>query len=520
MLYTPGTSQCTITLSSNSQNPLVIDLSSDNSNESVPPSVQIPAGANSATFTASVGSTATGSNAILTATANGTASTVLSYNPTPVVKSIVCTPVSVPAKSTVTCSVTLTSAPQTPQSIVLTSSSSDVSVPAALMINANQTTASFNATAASPSQPETVVITAAALRTAKSAIFSLLTSAAPLTISAPALIAAEPGDNVKFTVAPNSPQGLVVSVSTSNLPPGASFNPALDALTWTPMANQMGSYPMTFTATDSSGATATALVKVNIGATRDAIAAIINAANPTAQGVCSPGALANISGTGFTSQPAMPATGFPLPFELAGVQVSANGQPLPLLFVSSTSINFQCPLLSAGTSFSITVQTEDGTSLNALQNTMPEAAPGIYTLDRSGTGQGSIFIADSTTLAMPFASDLQGRPAHLGESITISTNGLGPTGNGTPELGSPAALPVPTIDSVQVVIGGVTIAPSFSGLAASLVGTYNVSLQLPENVPVGSAVPVYLQVTLSNGTVVTSNQVTMAIDATPSKERP
>jgi uncharacterized protein (TIGR03437 family) len=79
---------------------------------------------------------------------------------------------------------------------------------------------------------------------------------------------------------------------------------------------------------------------------------------------------------------------------------------------------------------------------------------------------------------------------------------------------------VPTIDSVQVVIGGVTIAPSFSGLAPSLVGTYHVSLQLPENVPVGSAVPVYLEVTLSNGIVVTSNQVTMAIDATPSKERP
>jgi uncharacterized protein (TIGR03437 family) len=62
------------------------------------------------------------------------------------------------------------------------------------------------------------------------------------------------------------------------------------------------------------------------------------------------------------------------------------------------------------------------------------------------------------------------------------------------------------------VIGGIPVTPSFAGLAPTLVGTYQVNVQVPENMVTGTAVPVYLQITLSDGTVVQSNTVTMAVD--------
>jgi uncharacterized protein (TIGR03437 family) len=147
---------------------------------------------------------------------------------------------------------------------------------------------------------------------------------------------------------------------------------------------------------------------------------------------------------------------------------------------------------------------------------MPEAAPGLYTLDMSGSGQGTVLIANSNLLAMPAAADLPSRPARRGEYITIWANGLGPVADGAPELGMPASRAAATLNAVRVVIGGAEVKPSFSELAPSLVGTYQVSVRVPEDAPIGSAVPVYLETTLSDGTVVKSNQITIAVDQAPS----
>jgi len=347
------------------------------------------------------------------------------------------------------------------------------------------------------------------------------TSLAQLTLSAPPLIAAVPGDNVQFTVSATSPQGLPVSINANSIPIGASFDPTSHAFSWIPLSNQMGSYSMTFTGRDISGATASAVVKISVATTRDAVGSAQDAASQSPAGVCSPGAVATITGLGFTSQAPTHANGIPLPTQLAGVEVLTNGQALPLFYASSSQITFQCPLSPlAGTALSVTVETEDGTLLlNAFQSKTPEAAPGIYTLDMSGSGQGTVTIGDSTLVAMPVAPDIPSRPAHVGEYITIWANGLGPTTSGAPNLGMSAAVDplVTTTDSVTVVIGGEELQPIFSGLAPSLVGTYQVNVQVPADAPLGSAVPVYIQVTLSDGTVVKSNQVTIAVDVPPSE---
>jgi uncharacterized protein (TIGR03437 family) len=80
---------------------------------------------------------------------------------------------------------------------------------------------------------------------------------------------------------------------------------------------------------------------------------------------------------------------------------------------------------------------------------------------------------------------------------------------------APLAPLVTTKDSVKIVIGGEELMPSFSGLAPLFVGTSKVNVQVPEDAQLGSAVQVYIQITLSDGTVVKSNQVTIAVDLPP-----
>ena len=70
---------------------------------------------------------------------------------------------------------------------------------------------------------------------------------------------------------------------------------------------------------------------------------------------------------------------------------------------------------------------------------------------------------------------------------------------------------VPTKIKVKVVLGDVEIDPEFAGLAPGTVGLYQVNAQVPSVMPAGSAIPLYLKMTLPDGTVVLSNTVTVAI---------
>ena len=81
--------------------------------------------------------------------------------------------------------------------------------------------------------------------------------------------------------------------------------------------------------------------------------------------------------------------------------------------------------------------------------------------------------------------------------------------------GSPAPSDVPALllHSLKVVIGGEEIDPVFAGLAAGVVGLDQLNVQLPDDVSTGNNIPVCVKVTLSDGSTVTTNQVTMAIQS-------
>jgi uncharacterized protein (TIGR03437 family) len=104
------------------------------------------------------------------------------------------------------------------------------------------------------------------------------------------------------------------------------------------------------------------------------------------------------------------------------------------------------------------------------------------------------------------------RPALPGEVLTIHASGLGEVVDGIAAgTAAPLNRPVPTKNQIKLVLGGIEIDPEFAGLAPGTVGVYKVNAQVPTETAAGPAVPLYLKITLSDGTIVQSNVVTVAI---------
>jgi adhesin/invasin len=243
------------------------------------------------------------------------------------------------------------------------------------------------------------------------------------------------------------------------------------------------------------------------------ISLVANAASYIDTG-CSPGTVATLLGSGFVKGNAMVASTNPLATELNGVRVQVNGDYVPLFYASENQLNFQCPVLPPGTPVTFLIQSDTGTSPLA-SSTIQFATPGIFALDGSGKGQGAVLIANTGTIAMKTVAGLPSRPAAPESYISIYAAGLGPT-DVTFQLGSPASLEQLAYVSgqVDVLIGGEKANVTFAGLAPGFIGLYQVNAQVPASTVLGDAVPVQIAVHRPDGTVVTSNVVTIAIART------
>jgi hypothetical protein len=72
------------------------------------------------------------------------------------------------------------------------------------------------------------------------------------------------GRNLEFYVKANDPDGDALTYSSSQLPTGASFDPNTRLFSWTPTYGQMGSYTVTFNATDNGGIQGEAIVVITV----------------------------------------------------------------------------------------------------------------------------------------------------------------------------------------------------------------------------------------------------------------
>ncbi len=243
---------------------------------------------------------------------------------------------------------------------------------------------------------------------------------------------------------------------------------------------------------------------------------IVNAASG-AQGtpsVVAPGSYMAIYGSGLGGSGNPSAMSLPLPTSLNGVQATLGGLPAPLLYAASGQINAIVPQeLSAGNSYPLTIMSATGALLAVPVTLMvQELQPAIYTVDASGSGPG--IVANSVTGQLISATN----PAHASDYLVIYGTGLGPVlgpkGEAGPADGAPApSSPVFHTRAVTTAtIGGVIVPVLFSGLTPTLVGLYQVNIQIPAGVTPGTAVTVVINATdLQTGATAQSNSVTIAL---------
>ncbi|MBL8175230.1 MAG: hypothetical protein JNK48_11220 [Bryobacterales bacterium] len=227
-----------------------------------------------------------------------------------------------------------------------------------------------------------------------------------------------------------------------------------------------------------------------------------NAAIPEEKGKpVAPRSLVILHGENFTPN-AVAAQTPPLPYTLGGVSVEVNGIPAPLVSVSPTRIVFQlAPLWASFRDGAVRVSYLDRNS-QSVAMTFAQEAPGLFSQDSSGTGQGSIrFIQDGVLAAA------SGRAAKPGDLVEIAGNGFGPASIGVAEGGASPALPLAITVLPVVTIGGVPADVISSYQMPGVVGLNAAVVRVPANAPSGPAVPVRLAI---NGAE--SNVVTMAIE--------
>jgi uncharacterized protein (TIGR03437 family) len=234
---------------------------------------------------------------------------------------------------------------------------------------------------------------------------------------------------------------------------------------------------------------------------------VVNAASLAPQAPVVAGSLASLFGTNL------------LPATEDRVLVQMNGITAPVFAATSTQINFQVPWELAGLN-NVTLTVTVGAATSAPTNVaLAAAAPGIFSTNSSGSGQGAILISNTSSIAAPTGAFPGSRPATRpiiqGTTtkqvpdgiISIYCTGLGAVTN-QPPTGVAASGNSLSMSPVRptVSVGGVNAAVIFSGLAPGYSGLYQVDAIILPGTPAGDAVPV--QLTIGG---VSSNVVTIAV---------
>src|SRR5579871_216827 len=229
------------------------------------------------------------------------------------------------------------------------------------------------------------------------------------------------------------------------------------------------------------------------------VSGIVNDASYVAPVVA--GSIAGVFGSGLAIGQASSTSPTPLPTTLAQSSFVIGGRTAPLFFAMSTQVNMQIPWELAGQTQSSIVGTVNGVVSSAQNVVLAPFAPGIFSTDMTGAGQGAVLIAPTGQLAAT------GNAVPRGGYISIFCTGLGAVSNppptGSAALASPYSL---TNTQPTVTIGGLTAAANYSGLAPGFVGLYQVNALVPLGVAPGSVVPVIIMMGST-----TSNTVTIAV---------
>lgn len=261
-------------------------------------------------------------------------------------------------------------------------------------------------------------------------------------------------------------------LTASNLPAGASFDQASGSFRWIPGAAQTGKYDVLFSAASAGGESSSQPVTIEVGSGQPEIDKLEHA--------CSPGAIASIQGTWLS--------------EGSGeTRITVNASDVPVLAASADHVQFLCPLSLPGTWLDIVAETASGNT-PPVHTVMQDASPWIFSAELPQQRQGIVSFAGSADLAMPRNSQTAGHPAQPGDELLILGTGFGSATETWVRFGE-LSVDVLSIDA-----------------DTARAGMYRIRVRVPDSVPLGDAVPVQAGLTAPDGTTLTSNSVTIAIE--------
>jgi uncharacterized protein (TIGR03437 family) len=214
-----------------------------------------------------------------------------------------------------------------------------------------------------------------------------------------------------------------------------------------------------------------------------------------------PGSIAAVFGNFLLATPAS-ATSLPAPTNLGGLSFQFGaGPPAPLFYANGAQVNAQIPWELAGQSQTTITPMFHGQTGAPQAVKLATYAPGIFTVNGEGFGQGAIL--DSNNRLVDSSN-----PAASGSTVLqIYCTGLGPVTNQPPTgEASPIGPLAETAVQPTVTIGGSPATVQFSGLVPGAVGLYQVNALVPSGTTRGSSVPVVISI---GG--VPSNTATIAV---------
>ena len=402
----------------------------------------------------------------------------------------------------------------------------------------SQNTAWLSVTPATGTTPGSVKVTASAgslavgkyngsvIITSTGATGSPITVPVVLNVVASQTLSANPASlTFAYTVGQSAPAAQTLAIASSGgavpitvqVPASASWlkvtptsgtTPANLTVTATPGALTAGTYNTSISVTSPSSLT-TLSVPVAftvVQVPQPVVNAIGNAASYST-GSISPGENIVIFGTGVgpaTLTAGTVANGA-WGTTAGNTRVLFDGVAAPMIYASAAQTSVMVPYGVAGrTSTSIVVE-YSGVQSTALSYNVVATAPGIYTLNQSGTGPGAVLNQNGITVNSPSA------PAPRGSVIAVYMTGEGQT---TP-AGSDGTL-IPAIFNalkspllpVTATVNGITAKVLYAGSAPGLVsGVMQVNLEIPATAPTGAAVPIQIAVGSTN----TQSGVTIAV---------
>jgi len=229
--------------------------------------------------------------------------------------------------------------------------------------------------------------------------------------------------------------------------------------------------------------------------------AVVNGASGKT-GAVAPGEVVVIYGPGLGPAQVTPfqsnSAGY-VPTNVAGTSVVINGALAPVLYTSANQVAAVMPFSTSGSIAQLYVQYQ-GQSSAGFNVSVASVAPGLFTLNGSGTGQAAASNQDGSVNGAA-------HPAKAGNYVSLYVTGAGQTNPGGTD-GHLAAVPLPLpVLPVTVTIGGKPAAINYAGASpGSVEGVMQVNAQVPAGLTTGS-VPVVVQV----GTSSTQPGVTIAV---------